>query len=84
MVWGAHYASAGSGRRAERVGLGSAGSWANLTWEAALRKLDRLGEAARLAGMPIGEQLARSLDPRAVSSKRAALGHPPLPGEDPK
>ena len=41
--------------------------------------MDRLGEAARLAAMPPGEELARSLDPRAVSSRRAALGHQPRP-----
>lgn len=75
MHWGAHYAASSAGRGRDRVGLGSAGSWANLTWEAALRKLSRLGEAARIAAMPRGEELARSLDPRAVSSRRAALGH---------
>ena len=81
MVWGAHYAGAGSGRGRQRVGLGSAGSWANLTWESALGKLDRLADAARLSAMPVGEDLAQSLDPRAVSSKRAAMGHPPAPGD---
>jgi hypothetical protein len=79
MVWGAHYAASSSGRGRHRVGLGSAGSWANLTWEAAQRKLGRLGDAARLSAMPLGEDLARSLDPRAVSAKRAAMGHPPDP-----
>ena len=74
MHWGAHYA-ASTGRGRVRVGVGSAGSWANLAWEAAVRKMHRLGEAARLAAMPRGEELARSLDPRAVSSRRAALGH---------
>ena len=79
MHWAAHYAASGAGRGRDRVGLGSAGSWANLTWASALRKLDRLGEAARLAAMPPGEELARSLDPRAVSSRRAAIGHQPRP-----
>ena len=79
MLWAANYASSGSGRGRERVGLGSAGSWANLTWEAARRKLDRLGDAARLATMPPGEELVRQLDPRAVSKRRAAMGHPPDP-----
>lgn len=77
MLWGAHYAASSGGRGAERVGIGSAGSWANLTWEAAIRKLNRLGEAARLAAMPLGEELAQSLDPRAVSARRAAVGHGP-------
>jgi hypothetical protein len=75
MHWGAHYAAASAGRGIDRVGLGSAGSWAKLTWEAAVRKLHRLGDAARLAALPRGEELARSLDPRAVSSRRGALGH---------
>ena len=79
MLWGAHYAASSGGRGSERVGIGSAGSWANLTWEVALRKLNRLGEAARLASMPLGEELAQSLDPRAVSARRAAVGHGPAP-----
>lgn len=79
MHWAAHYAASSGGRGRDRVGIGSAGSWAKLTWAAALRKLNRLGEAARLAQMPPGEELARSLDPRAVSSRRAALGHGPRP-----
>lgn len=75
MLWAVRYAASTRGRGAVQVGIGSAGSWANLTWEAALRKMRRLGEAARLASMPPSEELARSLDPRAVSSRRAALGH---------
>ena len=77
MLWGAHYAASSGGRGIDRVGIGSAGSWTNLTWEDALRKLNRLGEAARLAAMPLGEELAQSLDPRAVSARRAAVGHGP-------
>lgn len=75
LLWAAHYAASTGGRGIDRVGLGSAGSWANLTWAAAVRKMRLLGEAARLATMPPGEDLARSLDPRGVSSRRAALGH---------
>ena len=75
MLWAAHNAASSAGRGGDRVGIGSAGSWANLTWEAALRKLNRLGAAARLAAMPLGEELAQSLDPRAVSARRAAVGH---------
>ena len=75
MLWAAHYAASTGGRGLARVGLGSAGSWANVTWDAAVRKMHLLGEAARLASLPPSEELARSLDPRAVSSRRAALGH---------
>lgn len=75
LLWAAHYAASTGGRGIARVGLGSAGSYANLTWAAATRKLGLLGTAARLAAQPASEELARSLDPRAVSSRRAALGH---------
>ena len=81
LLWAAHYAASTGGRGVARVGLGSAGSWANLTWAAAVGRMQRLGEAARLASMPPGEELLRSLDPTAVSARRAALGHdaPPRP-----
>lgn len=75
LLWAAHYAASTGGRGIARVGLGSAGSYANLTWAAAVRKLGLLGTAARLAAQPASEELARSLDPKAVSSRRAALGH---------
>ncbi|HTK44085.1 MAG TPA: hypothetical protein VL749_01875 [Patescibacteria group bacterium] len=75
LLWAAHYAASTQGRGMARVGLGSAGSWANLTWDAAVRKMRLLGESARLATMPAGDDLIRSLDPRAVSPRHAALGH---------
>ena len=77
LLWAARYAAGTRGRGLDRVGLGSAGSWANLTWEAAVAKMQRLGEAARLAAMPAGPALARQLDPRAVSARTAAMGHRP-------
>ena len=77
MLWAAHYAASSGGRGRERVGLGSAGSWANLTWEAARRKLDRLGDAARLARCRRARSSFAMLDPRAVSTRRAAVGHSP-------
>ena len=88
LLWAAHYAASTGGRGLARVGLGSAGSWASCTWEAALRKLRLLGDAARLAGLPPSEELARQLDPAAVSARRAALGHdappsPPAPRRSP-
>jgi methionine synthase II (cobalamin-independent) len=75
LLWAAHYAASTQGRGLDRVGLGSAGSYANLTWEAVVRKMGILGEAARLAAKPAGDDLARSLDPRALDARRAALGH---------
>lgn len=81
LLWAAHYAASTGGRGIARVGLGSAGSWANLTWAAAVRKMQRLGAAARLAAMPPSDELMRSLDPAAISARRAALGPdaPPRP-----
>jgi hypothetical protein len=74
LLWAARYAASTRGRGLDRVGIGSAGSWANLTWEAAVRKMRLLGEAARLASMPAGDELAASIDPRAVNARAAALG----------
>lgn len=74
LLWGAHYAASTKGRGLARVGLGSAGSWANLTWEAAVRKMGLLGEAAQLATLPPGSELAHAVDPRSISARRAALG----------
>ncbi|HJP89108.1 MAG TPA: hypothetical protein VJ850_08750 [Candidatus Limnocylindrales bacterium] len=75
LLWGAHYAASTGGRGIDRVGIGSVGSWDALPWPEAERRMRALGEAARLAGMPPSEELRRSLDPRAVSARRAALGH---------
>lgn len=74
MLWAARYAAASNGRGVDRVGIGSAGSWANLTWEAAVRKMHHLGEAARLAATLGGAELAQALDPMAVSARAGATG----------
>lgn len=81
LLWAAHYAASTRGRGIVRVGLGSAGGYEDLPWDVALRKLRHLGEAAGLAAMPPGPELARKLDSRAVSIRTAALGHdaPPPP-----
>jgi hypothetical protein len=55
------------------VGLATASSLADLPWPVAVRKMERLGEAARLADLPARE-LVQHLDPRAVSKRSAALG----------
>jgi methionine synthase II (cobalamin-independent) len=81
LLWGAQYAASTAGRGIARVGLGSAGSWANLSWVAALRKLQALGAAAHLAALPPGEELAQSVDPGSLSSRQAALG-PARAGHD--
>lgn len=81
LLWAAHYAASTRGRGIARVGLGSAGSFANLTWAAAVRKMRALGEASRLAALPPSDELMRSLTPAAISARRAALGPdaPPRP-----
>ncbi len=73
LLWAAGYAASTKGRGPLRVGLATASSLAHLPWAVAARKLERLGEAARLAELPVDERNAR-LDPRAVSIRSAALG----------
>lgn len=80
LLWAAAYAASTGGRGPDRVGLAIAGSMAALPWAAAVRKLERLGEAVRLAALP-ADELRRSIDPRAVDIRSAALGRydPPPP-----
>ncbi len=73
LLWAAGYAASTGGRGPERVGLATASSLADLSWPDAVRKMERLGEAARLASLPVAERM-RQLDPRAVSKRSAALG----------
>jgi hypothetical protein len=83
LLWAAAYAASTGGRGPERVGLAGASSFAHLPWEVALRKLERLGEAARLADEPLDTRM-QALDPRAVSSRAAALGRvDPRPSQRP-
>jgi hypothetical protein len=85
LLWAAGYAASTGGRGPARVGLATASSLADLSWEVAIRKLERLGDAGRLADVP-PETRAQSIDPRAVSSRSAALGRvdlPPSRGPDP-
>jgi hypothetical protein len=74
LLWAAHYAASSNGRSIARVGLGSAGDWTKVPWAVAVRKIQGLGTAARLAALPPGEELLRSVDPRSVSARHAALG----------
>lgn len=75
LLWGANYAASTKGRGLARVGLGSAGSYVNLPWVAALRKIQVLGNAARLAELPPAE-LAKHVDPQSISAKSGAIGRP--------
>lgn len=73
LLWAAGYAAASNGRGPQRVGLATAGSLAGLSWEHADRKLQRLGDAARLASMP-ARDAAPYLDPQAIDLRSAAAG----------
>ena len=73
LLWAAGYAASTRGRGPARVGLATSGSLADLPWDAAVEKVRRLGEAARLAASPMDERLA-AIDPRAIDLRSAALG----------
>lgn len=73
LLWAAAYAASAGNRGPARVGLATASSLARLSWAEAVAKLRRLGEAARQADLPPGER-RRSIDPRAVDMRSAALG----------
>lgn len=73
LLWAAGYAASTRGRGPARVGLATAGSLAALPWDAAVEKVRRLGEAARLATLPLEERRA-AIDPRAVDARSAGLG----------
>lgn len=73
MLWAAGYAASMKGRGAGRVGLATAGSFADLPWDVAARKVERLGHALRLATAGADERAA-AVDPRAASKRSAAMG----------
>ncbi len=77
LVWATRYAASTGGRGLVRVGLATASDLDGLSWAAALRKLDRLGAAARIAGLRPGEELAHSLDHRSLDLRTRAVGHTP-------
>jgi methionine synthase II (cobalamin-independent) len=85
LVWAAQYAASTGGRGTDRVGLANAPSLGDVPWEIALRKLRRVAEGARLAGLPPAE-LGPLLDPRAFGGRRdrpggpVRLGDPDPPG----
>jgi len=73
LLWAARYAAASKGRGIARVGLATSGSMADLTWDEAVDKVRRLGDAARLV-VASPEERRQGLDPRAVDIRSAALG----------
>lgn len=78
LLWAASYAASSHGRGPDRVGLATSSSLADLPWSVAIAKLERLGEAARLA-MLSADELRGRLDPRSIDSRSAALGHADRP-----
>lgn len=74
LLWAAHYAASTESRGLLRVGLGTAGGLAALEWDDAVRRIESLGHAARLASLPPGEELAAAIDPRALDARSAAVG----------
>lgn len=74
MVWGARYAAALNGRGLDRVGLAPSAGLEYLPRDRAKAKIEALGEAAAVAAISDPDELRRSLDPRAVDSRSAALG----------
>lgn len=81
LIWAAHYAASTGGRGLVRVGLANASDLGGLSRDRARRKVAALAEAARLAAVGPGDELAGALDPRAVDKRSAALGRyvPPRP-----
>ena len=73
LLWAVGYAASMRGRGSDRVGLATASSLSELSWERAVAKVDALGAAARLAVGPVDDRV-KAMDPRAVSSRAAALG----------
>lgn len=76
LLYAANYAASTEGRGLARVGLAIAGSLADLTWDQAVAKLERLARGVRIAGLPPGEEKAAAVDPRAINIRSAAYGRP--------
>lgn len=74
VLWAALYAASTQGRGKERVGLSPSTGLEYLPRDRARAKIELLGETARLAALPAGEELARQLDPRALGIRAAAFG----------
>jgi hypothetical protein len=76
LVWAARYAASTNGRGLARVGLADAPTRPAPSRAEALSGLAIVAEASRLASIEDPEAVARSLDPRAVDARSAAVGRP--------
>lgn len=74
MLFAARYAASTQGRGSARIGLAVAPGLENVDWDVAVRKMNAIGNAARIAALPPGDELAESLDPRAIDIRSAGLG----------
>lgn len=84
ILWAAGYAASTAGRGPGRVGIATASSLAHLPWDVAVAKMERLGDALRIATASPDERRA-ALDPRAIDSRSAAPGrHEPGPSRPPR
>ena len=73
LLYAAGYAASTKGRGGDRVGLATAGSLAHLPWDSAVRRMGRLGDAARLA-TDSPDAIRAAVDPRALDARSAAMG----------
>ena len=74
ILYAARYAASTQGRGLARVGVAVVPGLDRLPWATAVRKMNALGHAARLAGLPPGDELADAVDPRSIDIRTAALG----------
>ena len=73
LVWAARYAASTGGRGLDRVGLAVIPGLDRQEWSVVERKMAVLGRATGIAGLS-DDDLAATIDPRAVDSRSAALG----------
>ena len=74
ILFAARYAASTQARGIARVGVAVVPGLEDLEWDVAVRKLQAIGRAARLAELPPGDELADAVDPRSIDSRTAAMG----------
>jgi hypothetical protein len=70
LVWASQYAASANGRGIARVGLANATRLADRTPEAARMAIRQLAQAAKFAGMPVGDAVEAGLDARTIRDAR--------------
>lgn len=74
VLYAARYAAATQGRGLARVGVALVPGLDRLPWDVAVRKMNALGRAGRIAALPPGDELADAVDPRSIDIRTAAMG----------